>query len=267
MADRGLLIMYTKSLMMILRMIRTKGNDTMDLVAREHQRSRYEEPDEDSCVLEQLRSAGFVNHVEENGRVRNNGDEFKVHSQVQSLLKTVAIVQFIRRSLAILPDPVLYCHACAASALHEHVHNDSAFDMQRDIMVTPRRIEYARQRETELFDSLRDPNQSEARAATESDSNHGGWYNRGSVGAGWQLSIPRFVSRMVKMLEKYISNIFCNLFIGLLGRNVLLNYYYYVPYWHHWHYQSQHEISLSSLITNTITVIYSSKLHHQPTNL
>ena len=148
---------------------------------------------------------------------------------------------------------MLYCHACAASALHEHVHNNCIRhaaghhgDAKADRVCTAKR--------NWTFWLVTGPNQSEARAATESDSNHGGWYNRGSVGAGWQLSIPRFVSRMVKMLEKYISNIFCNLFIGLLGKNVLLNYYYYVPYWHHCHYHSQHENII--VITNTITVIF-----------
>ncbi|XP_071491292.1 dual serine/threonine and tyrosine protein kinase-like [Diadema antillarum] len=122
---------------------------------RFRRRNRTRPDDNGPSVIAQLRAAGFVNPTEENGRIRSKVDEFTIKNQVEDLQNSVAIVQFIRRSLQYF---LIRC-CTAMHDLHLHCMNlfiTTAFDMQRDIMVTPRRIEYARQRETELFDSLKD---------------------------------------------------------------------------------------------------------------
>lgn len=112
-------------------------------------------PNDRPSVIDQLSRAGFISSPEENGRMRGVLDVFTIVNQVEDLHNSAAIVQFIRRSLQ------YYLIRCCTAMhdLHQHCMNlfiTTAFDMQRDILVTPKRIEYARQRENELFDSLKD---------------------------------------------------------------------------------------------------------------
>ncbi len=76
-------------------------------------------------------------------------------SKLERLEPLLPIVQFVRQALQLY----LVRAGSIVHDLHQLCMNmfiTTAFDMQRDIQITPRRIEYAKVKETELFESLKE---------------------------------------------------------------------------------------------------------------
>ncbi|XP_033219162.1 dual serine/threonine and tyrosine protein kinase-like isoform X2 [Belonocnema kinseyi] len=107
--------------------------------------------------LEQLTSLGFL-RLQESAEVDRatwlvGGEYANTSSLVASCKKTERILFFIRGSLqSYLVNTCNYINEVHTTSLRKFIL--IAFDMAREIQITPRRILYAQQKETELYASL-----------------------------------------------------------------------------------------------------------------
>lgn len=101
-------------------------------------------------LMAQLKNLGFLNDV---------GQEFKaephrVSSRFENIHNGPGVVQSIHHMLQwYLVEAASYLHKLHLKCMNMFIM--TAFDMQRDILITPKRIEFARKREAELYDSLK----------------------------------------------------------------------------------------------------------------
>lgn len=109
--------------------------------------------EEDSkCVFHQLLELGFLTAVP-----NNNGKND--YNQLESEL--CENFDSFRASLCNFSKRILTSHVLKATTLLNVVHNrclqaiiDTAFDMARDVMVTPKRLEYVKSQEDNLYKNL-----------------------------------------------------------------------------------------------------------------
>ena len=107
----------------------------------------------------QLRQLGYVKNPREAIGYHHPGvatsEALLAVSKLERIEPLLPIVQFIKQALQLY----LVRSTTIVHDLHQLCMNmfiTTAFDMQRDIQITPRRIEYAKVKETELFESLKE---------------------------------------------------------------------------------------------------------------
>lgn len=97
---------------------------------------------------------GYLNLLSESSSTAPDTDSYRVESDlIDKFANFSNMVGFTRK--------VLRSYLVRTTNLLNVVHNrclktfiETAFDMQRDMIITPRRIEFARQKETELYAML-----------------------------------------------------------------------------------------------------------------
>ena len=108
------------------------------------------------ALHQQLKQLGYLTDGREVPVYRPQTSEaLLAHSKLERLEPLLPIVQFVRQALQLY----LVRAGSIVHDLHQLCMNmfiTTAFDMQRDIQITPRRIEYAKVKETELFESLKE---------------------------------------------------------------------------------------------------------------
>ncbi|XP_038054338.1 dual serine/threonine and tyrosine protein kinase-like [Patiria miniata] len=106
----------------------------------------------------QLRSLGFLKDPSEVSVFKGGmspTEEDLNQSRLEKLYNMQGILMFVRQVLQLyLTRATTILHDLHLQCMNMFI--TTAFDMQRDIQITPRRIDYARQREMELFESLKE---------------------------------------------------------------------------------------------------------------
>ncbi len=130
-----------------------QGGNTRAVSPAPRNLSRFQD-----IVQGQLRGLGFLKELSE-GPVFKGGLSPTEADLSQSRLEKLYNMQ----GMLVFVHQVLQLYLTRATNILHDLHLQcmnmfitTAFDMQRDIQITPRRIDYARQREAELFESLKE---------------------------------------------------------------------------------------------------------------
>ncbi|PIK55269.1 Dual serine/threonine and tyrosine protein kinase [Apostichopus japonicus] len=103
-----------------------------------------------SSLMLQLRNLGFLSDV----NFESKSNQHLLSSRLESIHNGPRVVQSIHYILQwYLVQSASFLHRLHLKCMNMFIM--SAFDMQRDILITPKRLEFAKKREAELFESLK----------------------------------------------------------------------------------------------------------------
>ncbi|XP_071815528.1 dual serine/threonine and tyrosine protein kinase-like [Apostichopus japonicus] len=103
-----------------------------------------------SSLMSQLRNLGFLSDV----NFESKSNQHLLSSRFENIHNGPGVVQSIHYILQwYLVQSASFLHRLHLKCMNMFIM--SAFDMQRDILITPKRLEFAKKREAELFESLK----------------------------------------------------------------------------------------------------------------